>query len=249
MKGIDISEWQGKEFSISEHDVDFVIIRLGYAESKDKYAEEYIAQANKLGLPWGVYWYSYALTVKDALAEAGACLKFLNKRKPPLGVWIDMEDADSFKAKNGMPDSATITAICREFCQSMKDHNLFTGVYASESWFGWKIGATGFPKWIASWGYNDGINYPNLSDKCMIQQYRGYPLDLDIMYAEIDDFKVLEDETVMNINYDDAIAAVVSHFASEVLDGKWDNGDERKRRIGEYFYNLIQSEVNRICGV
>ena len=38
MKGIDISEWQGKEFSISEHDVDFVIIRLGYAESKDKYA-------------------------------------------------------------------------------------------------------------------------------------------------------------------------------------------------------------------
>lgn len=83
----------------------------------------------------------------------------------------------------------------------------------------------------------------------MIQQYRGYPLDLDIMYAEIDDFKVLEDETAISINYDDAIAAVVSHFASEVLDGKWDNGDERKRRIGEYFYNLIQSEVNRICGV
>ena len=249
MKGIDISEWQGKEFSIAEHDPDFVMIRLGYAESLDKQALNFIMQACNIGIPWGVYWYSYALTVKDALAEAGACLKFLNKLKPPLGVWFDMEDADSFKAKNGMPDSATITAMCREFCQSMKDHNLFTGVYASESWFGWKIGATGFPKWIASWGYNDGVNYPDLKGKCMIHQYRGYPLDLDIMYANIDDFKVLENETTKTVNYDDAINTVVSHFASEVLDGKWDNGEERKKRIGEYFYNLVQDEVNRMCGV
>lgn len=249
MKGIDVSEWQGEGFSIAEHEPDFVMIRLGYAESLDKQALNFIMQACNIGIPWGVYWYSYALTVKDVLAEAGACLKYLNKLKPPLGVWIDMEDADSFKAKNGMPDRATITAICREFCQSMKDHNLFTGVYASESWFGWKIGATGFPKWIASWGYNDGIHYPDLKGKCMIHQYRGYPLDLDIMYAKIDDFKVLEKETATNVNYDDAINAVVSRFASEVLECKWGNGEERKKRIGEFFYNLIQDEVNRMCGV
>ena len=69
------------------------------------------------------------------------------------------------------------------------------------------------------------------------------------MHADINDFKVLDNETTSTVNYDDAINTVVSRFASEVLDGKWDNGEERKKRIGEYFYNLVQGEVNRMCGV
>ena len=36
--------------------------------------------------------------------------------------------------------------------------------------------------------------------------------------------------------------------AQEVLDGKWGNGEERKQRLGAWFYDLVQGEVNRILG-
>lgn len=42
----------------------------------------------------------------------------------------------------------------------------------------------------------------------------------------------------------------VTQLAQEVLDGKWGNGDERRRRLTEagYNYDLVQAEVNRRLG-
>ena len=41
----------------------------------------------------------------------------------------------------------------------------------------------------------------------------------------------------------------VLDVAREVLDGKWGNGAERKRRLTQagYNYNEVQAEVNRLC--
>ena len=119
LKGIDISEHQGKNFKIADHSPEFVIIRGGFSETVDKCAYEFVAQAEKLGIPWGIYWYSYALTIKDATAEAGACIKFLNGKVPPLGVWFDMEDADNYKMHHGFPSADTITLMCREGARSI----------------------------------------------------------------------------------------------------------------------------------
>ena len=38
-------------------------------------------------------------------------------------------------------------------------------------------------------------------------------------------------------------------MAQEVLDGKWGNGEERKQKLGAWFYDLVQGEVNRMLGV
>ena len=37
--------------------------------------------------------------------------------------------------------------------------------------------------------------------------------------------------------------------AREVIAGKWGNGEERKQKLGAWFYDLVQGEVNRILGV
>ena len=63
-----------------------------------------------------------------------------------------------------------------------------TGVYASLSWFDTHIGGTGYDRWIAAWGANDGVHYPDLSGQCVMQQYRGSPLDLDILYVPLSYF-------------------------------------------------------------
>lgn len=240
LRGIDISEHQGKTFKIADHSPEFAIIRGGFSETVDRCAYEFVAQAEKLGIPWGIYWYSYALTIKDATAEAGACIKFLNGKAPPLGVWFDMEDADNYKRTHGFPSADTITLMCREFCGCMRARGLFSGVYASRSWFGTMILADELPRWVAAWGWNDGINFPDLTGEAVMHQYRGAPLDLDLIF-DINLFKLEEPSAEP-----EKLVIDIENIARDVIDGKWSNGLDRKEKLGAWFYSLVQNRVNEI---
>lgn len=251
MNGIDISQWQG-DMDLTPYKDGFVIIRGGFWTSADPWAERNIAKCEKLGIPWGLYWYSYALSEAQARQEAEACLEFLAGRKPRLGVWFDMEDADAYKAKNGFPENETVNAMCKTFCAAMKEAGNKTGVYASLSWFDEHIGETGYDKWIAAWGANDGVNYPDLRAKCVIHQYRGSPLDLDVMYVPIgyfDDTPSVSPPASQLPQGGSRKCVNIAAMAQEVLDGKWGNGEERKQKLGAWFYDLVQDEVNRLMGV
>ena len=252
MNGIDVSEHQG-DFDFTPYKDGFVIIRGGYGiRNADKWAERNIAKCDALGIPWGIFWYSYALNVQTAKLEAERCLRFLNGRKPRLGVWFDMEDADGYKQTNGFPSNETITAMCKTFCAAMEDAGNKTGVYANLDWFENRIGDTGYDKWIAAWGWNDGEHYPDLSGKCVMQQYRGSPLDLDVMYVPIgyfDDTPSVSPPASQLPQGGSRKCVNIAAMAQEVLDGKWGNGEERKQKLGAWFYDLVQSEVNRILGV
>lgn len=61
---IDVSEWQGDiDWVKAKADgVEGVIIRLGYGEGNnaDKKAQRNISECKRLGIPFGIYWYSYA---------------------------------------------------------------------------------------------------------------------------------------------------------------------------------------------
>ena len=60
MNGIDVSEHQG-DFDFTPYKDGFVIIRGGYGiRNADKWAERNIAKCDALGIPWGIFWYSYA---------------------------------------------------------------------------------------------------------------------------------------------------------------------------------------------
>lgn len=244
MNGIDISQWQG-DINLAPYQNGFIIIRGGFWTSVDPWAERNIAKCDALGIPWGIYWYSYALNEAQARQEAEACLKFLAGRKPRIGVWFDMEDADGYKAKNGFPSDETITAMCKTFCAAMAEAGNKTGVYASLSWFDEHIGETGHDKWIAAWGANDGMNYPDLRTRCIMQQYRGSPLDLDVMYVPLSYF----DGDYTQPEDNEGIVVNVTEIAHEVIDAQWGNGEERKQKLGTWFYDLVQGEVNRMLGV
>lgn len=252
MNGIDVSEHQG-DFDFTPYKDGFVIIRGGYGiRNADKWAERNIAKCDALGIPWGIYWYSYALNMQTAKLEAERCLRFLNGRKPRLGVWFDMEDADGYKAYNGFPSNETITAMCKAFCAAMEATGNKTGVYANLDWFENRIGDTGYDKWIAAWGWNDGEHYPDLSGQCVMQQYRGSPLDLDVMYVPIgyfDDTPSVSPPASQLPQGGSRKCVNIAAMAQEVLDGKWGNGEERKQKLGAWFYDLVQDEVNRILGV
>ena len=70
---IDVSEWQGDiDWAKAKADgVEGVIIRLGYGwgNNADKEAQRNISECKRLGIPFGIYWYSYADTPSIAKEE------------------------------------------------------------------------------------------------------------------------------------------------------------------------------------
>lgn len=97
---IDVSEWQGDiDWAKAKADgVEGVIIRLGYGEGNnaDKKAQRNISECRRLGIPFGIYWYSYADTpsiAKEEGADVVAKLKQFGVNASDLAypVYYDLE--------------------------------------------------------------------------------------------------------------------------------------------------------------
>lgn len=126
--GIDISE-HNRPLNwplLKKQGLSFVILRLGWgAGHLDSRFYEYANGVLAAGLDLGVYYYSYALTEDAARAEArftAAVLKDcgISQDRLPLGCWLDMEDADGYKEKQGLTEGEEITALCRTYLSEMK---------------------------------------------------------------------------------------------------------------------------------
>ena len=97
---IDVSEWQGDiDWAKAKADgVEGVIIRLGYGwgNNADRKAQRNISECKRFGIPFGIYWYSYADTpsiAKEESAGVVAKLKRFGVRASDLAypVYYDLE--------------------------------------------------------------------------------------------------------------------------------------------------------------
>ena len=157
--GIDVSAHQSNIdwAKVKEDGIEFAIIRISYGKKAvDKKAIRNIEACIAQGVPFGVYVYSYALNESDARAEAELVLKTLAPYKEHIRypVYIDMEDADGYKKKNGFPSNETLVNICEIECLAFEEAGYYAGIYASKSWFDTYIKSerlNRFDKWIAWW--------------------------------------------------------------------------------------------------
>ena len=162
-KGIDVShnngnvDWQAvKNAGFG----DFAIIRMGYGGNYTSQDDtQFINNINKcesLGIPYGVYLYSYALDLGDVQSEVDHVLRLLKNvgKNFKYGVWLDMEDADGYKSRHGMPSNSTLVDICYNFCLKMEHNGYYCGIYANLDWLKNKINDSKldrFDKWVAQW--------------------------------------------------------------------------------------------------
>lgn len=187
--GIDISSWQGN-IDLKPYKGQFVIIRAGYDVTEDNKAKRNMDECERLGIPYGVYWYSYALTPTQAKAEAQACLKVIKGRNLSVGVWFDMEDADHWKRNHGFSFSkSNISAICNAFCDIFAVKGYYVGIYASRSWFDSYIDCPKYDRWVAQWGSNNGKVNADTSAMGSLLQYTSKPIDKDLSYVDLSHFK------------------------------------------------------------
>lgn len=159
LRGIDVSEHNGTiDWEKVKNEIDFAIIRCGYGEDvisqDDKTYLRNVMECERLGIPYGVYIYSYAINLDKAKSEVNHVIRLLKNRKPEYGIWFDMEDADNYKSKYGVTDQ-----MCRDitytFCSTMKSKGYNVGIYANYDWFTNILDderLDQYPKWVAQWG-------------------------------------------------------------------------------------------------
>lgn len=166
---IDVSDNNGQlDWDTIKSSIDGVIIRIGYGsdiESQDdKQAIRNMRECERLGIPYGVYIYSYCLNIEETRSEAAHILRMIQGFNPVLGVWFDMEDADGYKRNHGLvpeQNGELLTDFCVEFMQIVKDAGCKTGVYANYSYFtnvlndGRLMSFEGFNRWLAHWGIDE----------------------------------------------------------------------------------------------
>ena len=179
IKGIDISEWQGKlsldDFKkIKNAGVEFVIIRCGYTtygKAKTKYIDDYFENnydlCKKTGLDVGTYYYSCATTIEEAIEEANFVLKLINDKQFEYPIIIDTEDNhDISNNKYASTSQASIgktklTPIISKFCDIIENNGFYAAIYASTSWFKNRLildDLTVYDKWIAQW--SNSVTFP-----------------------------------------------------------------------------------------
>ena len=249
MYGIDISKHNGN-IDLSPYKGQFVIMRVGYGNfTLDKKFKRNVEECKRLGIPFGVYHYSYALNMETAKKEAQAVLKEIEPYRNDIkvGVWFDMEDGDGYKRKNGFKfNHDTIAPICYAFCKIIEDAGYYTGIYTSISWLKYVSGVNDrFDKWVADWGTDNGRQQTNTSNLGTIQQYTSKPIDKDIMYADISRYSrgdtPVKPQPTRKTN---------DQLADEVIAGQWGNGADRKKRLTDagYDYDAVQNVVNQKTG-
>ncbi|MDE7398902.1 MAG: 1,4-beta-N-acetylmuramidase [Oscillospiraceae bacterium] len=255
MKGIDVSGWQGKiDFAkVKASGVEFVIVKAGYSTSTVDTFESNYAAAKAAGLHVGAYWYSYADSVEDALAEAKACVKAVKGKQFDFPIYFDLEENFQFQKGKAFCDSLVNT-----FCPELEKNGLFTGLYMSR-WFLENYISESVRKRFAIWvaEYSSVNRYKGTYG---IWQYgvgrvSGIDGDCDMDIGYIDYPAIIKnaglngyDKSESPESPESPTKKSVEEIAREVIRGDWGNGEERKKRLTQagYDYSAVQSAVEKM---
>jgi GH25 family lysozyme M1 (1,4-beta-N-acetylmuramidase) len=136
LKGIDVSKHQGiiNWNKVKAAGIDFAMIRAGYGRGTvDEHFKKNIEACNRLNIPCGVYWFSYAISETDAALEAETVLNLVSPYKLEYPIVYDLE-YDSLryaKSKGVTIDKALASKMVRAFCNTIEKAGYYSMNYAN----------------------------------------------------------------------------------------------------------------------
>lgn len=138
-KGVDISYCNGDVdlLKVKNAGYKWVMIRCGWGnnstDNDDSRFAANVAKAEKLGMPWGVYLFSYACSTSDAKSELAHIDRLLKAQKakgylPTLPIAIDIEPTDTVKNKGGWT-SSNLTNVATIVLDGLKNLGYYPIIY------------------------------------------------------------------------------------------------------------------------
>lgn len=262
-KGIDISSHQGDiNFDYIKTNYDFVIIRCGYGDDLspddnecsqcDTMAQTYINECEARNIPYALYLYQYAADNEQSRSEAAHVREWYN-RSNPIGVFLDIEDADGYKERHGI-DYYSTQALAITWLDELADIKA-KGIYASHSWLNTYMNVDeliehGALIWEAHWNDDGEI----CDDKFAMSQESsdhhlddGTRVDYDIMRDEvynqllgISDISDEDESTEMDEQTSQELDETV---IDAIYRGEYGNGDERRQKLEAAGYNYADYQA------
>ena len=180
-KGIDVSSWQGNiDWNTVKNSgqVDFVIIRCGWGNNDSSQNDAYwlrnASECKRLGIPFGVYIYSYACNTSYAVSEADHVLAQLNAAglspsQVSYPIYLDLEQQSK---SNNRPcgidnwnnevllSNGDLANIAQAFCNRITSAGYTPGIYANLNWWNNYLTSSVFDdyeRWVAQ--YNSSCWY------------------------------------------------------------------------------------------
>lgn len=189
--GIDVSEHNGTinwDAVKNSGQVDFAILRVGYGDDysyqDDKQWARNVSECERLGIPYGVYIYSYATSWSQLNSEVSHVKRLLKGHNPSYPVYIDMEDNSTIGLGRN-----TLTQFAKSFCDQINSAGYTAGVYANLNWWNNYLYASqldNYERWVAQynsscwyegdyglWQYSSSGSVPGISGNVDMNYYYG----------------------------------------------------------------------------
>lgn len=159
---IDVSKWQGTIDwdKVKAAGVDGVIVRCGHGDEttepdgqwQDEKFVENISALNRLGIPYGIYYYNTATTGEQARTQAQNAIAMIKQANanPSMPVFVDIEqDAGN----------CDLVSIAKIYMEEIVANGYKAGIYANNNY--WKnylndSSLDVYYKWVAAYGANNG---------------------------------------------------------------------------------------------
>ena len=176
------------------------ILRAGYGKNTvDAQFRRNATNANKVGMPIGIYWFSYAYTVNQAKQEAKKCIETIKQYKITLPVFFDWEyDSMRYAKQYGVtPDKYLITEMHKAFCEEIDKAGYTAGIYYNRDYKNNHIYVNQLTKYVQWYAY---YNSKLDGTKCDLWQYgegTGVP---GIYSSRVDKNYLINDSLLSKIN-------------------------------------------------
>lgn len=196
LKGIDVSHYQGSiNWERVKSQIDFAILRMGLGDDipsqDDKQFERNYAECVRLGIPFAVYFFSYAVNKAKVAKEIAHIKRLLNGKKINAPVYIDVENTRGLDWRK--LSNAELLGIMQEFNAQLNALGYKMGIYSSRSAF-WNEKMTdkwydSISKWVAEYGakvnnFNRTYDIWQHTSKGRIDGISGN-VDMNVMYNSI----------------------------------------------------------------
>lgn len=199
-KGVDISKHNSINWSkVNPKEIDFVIIRAGFGfKTEDPTFRTNIENAIRLGLHIGIYWFSYASTVEQAIEEAKGCLNIISNFRKYIDfpVFFDWE-YDSYdyvvKTYKITPTKQIVSDMAIAFMETIKKAGYKVGNYSNPDYCNRFFNDTvknNYDTWLAHVGKNgQALAKTSYTSKFTMWQYSwkgrptGFNSDTDMDYC------------------------------------------------------------------
>lgn len=151
---IDVSQHNGIiNWTAAKPNIDGAIIRCGFgdniASQDDTQWSRNLSECERLGIPKGVYLYSYASSDAQAQSELQHILRLIKGHEFQLPIYLDCEEGYT---------AGYAPRACQIICEGIKAAGFTPGVYANTFWWNnYLKGVTAYTRWVAQ--YNNACEY------------------------------------------------------------------------------------------